>query len=193
MSAKKSAAKLAHKLAKKAAKKVPHKAAKKTAPGHDLRRAYEHLNRVRILHGALAQEPLAQLETLTKLAQNALTAGDNKAAADLLRAGEHLAFGVLASAEGDPSVTAPLTEAAHVEFDRLLEKADAHWNEREGAAPRGTGSVYKFLVSEAKAARKAGALHRALEFARGAEALAHAAAGPLRLGSGEGRGGQLLP
>ena len=190
---KKAAKKAAGKVAGKTAKKAAKKAAKKTAkgPGHDLRRAYEHLHRVNILHGELAEGPLAQLDMLSRLAKSCLSAGENKAAADLLRGAEHLAFGSLATREGDPSAVAALTEAAQGECAELLERAGRHWAERDHSGLRGLGGIYKSMLGEARAASKAGALHRALEFARGAEALAHAEAGPLPLPSGAGVRGRL--
>ena len=185
--------KVAGKLAKKAAKKVAKKAAKKAAKkgarpqGHDLRRAYEHLHRVNILHDRLSEQSLAQIDTLTRLAQNALGVGDDRSAADLLRAAEHLTFGSLATSAGDPSVSASLTSAAHAEYDHLLERAAAHWEERSGASPRGVASVYRSMLAEARSAMNAGALHRGLEFARGAEALTHVEARPPQVDAGPAR------
>ena len=178
----------ANKVAKKAAKKVAKKAAKKVAKsqGHDLRRAYEHLHRVNILHGGLREDVLAQIDTLSRLAQTALGTGDDKSAADLLRAAEHLAFGSLATPKGDASAAAMLTAAAHAEYDRLVERATAHWAERDGASPRGVASIYKITLAEAKAAMNAGALHRGLELARGAEALTHVQPFAPRLNAGSG-------
>ena len=167
---------------KKAAKKAAKKGAK--PKGHDLRRAYEHLHRVNILHGGLPEPTLAQIDTLTRLAQSSLAAGEDKGGADLLRAAEHLAFGSLATQAGDPSVAASLAGASQDEYDRLLERGAAHWAKREGGSPRGITTIYKMMLAEAKAAMKAGALHRGLEFARGAEALSHVEAAPVALGSG---------
>ncbi len=178
---------------KKAAKKVGKKAAKKSAKpqGNDLRRAYEHLHRVNILYGGLPEHALRQIDTLTRLAQSSLAAGDDKGGADLLRTGEHLAFGSLATQAGDPSVATDLTSASQDEYDRLLERGAAHWAEREGSSPRGIATIYKLMLAEAKAAMKAGALHRGLEFARGAEALSHVEAVAVVLGSGNANRGRL--
>ena len=181
------------KAAKKVGTKLAKKAAKKSAKlqGNDLRRAYEHLHRVNILHGGLPAQALAQIDTLTRIAQSSLAAGEDKGGADLLRAAEHLAFGSLATQDGDPSVAAKLMGAAQEEFDRLVERGTAHWAEREGSSPRGIATVYKSMLNEAKAAMRAGALHRGLEFARGAEALSHVEAIPARLDNGEGVRGRL--
>lgn len=178
---------------KKAAKKVAKKAAKKSATpqGNDLRRAYEHLHRVNILHGGLPEQALAHIDTLTRLAQSSLAAGEDKSGADLLRAAEHLAFGSLATQAGDPSVAANLAGAAHDEYSGLLARGAAHWAERDGSSPRGTATIYKYMLTEAKAAIRAGALHRGLEFARGAEALSHVKATPPALESGAGSRGRL--
>lgn len=182
----------ANKLAKKAAKKVAAKAAKKAAKkgakpaGHDLRRAYEHLHRVKILHGGVGEEALGYIDTMSRLAQGALASGEDKTAAELLRGAEHLAFGSLATKEGDASAAASLVGAAHREYDQLTERAAAHWAEREGTV-RGVAGIYKYMRAEAKAAMDAGALHRALEFARGAEALTHVQGGLLQLSSGATR------
>ncbi|HLI77772.1 MAG TPA: hypothetical protein VKV02_12570 [Acidobacteriaceae bacterium] len=174
---------------KEAAKKVAKKAAKKTPKpqGHDVRRAYEHLHRVNILHGGLAQEPLAHIDTLSRIANTSLAAGEDKTAADLLRAAEHIAFGSLASRDGDGSAAEPLLSAARAEYAQLTERAAAHWGEGDRSGARGIGGIYKSMLAEAKTAMAAGALHRALEYARGAEALAHAHTGPLRLGAGPSR------
>lgn len=85
---------------KKAAKKAPKKGPKhhEEHGGRDLRRAYEHLGRLHALQGLLASEVAGQVKGLTGLAESRLQADDAKSAADLLRAGEHLAFGSLASA-----------------------------------------------------------------------------------------------
>lgn len=184
MATKKVAKKAASKLAKKAAKKAAKKGAR--PQGHDLRRAYEHLHRVNILHGGVGDEALGQIDTLSRLAESALMAGADKTAADLLRAAEHLAFGTLATKAGDPSAAAALTTAAHAEYAHLTERAAAHWAERETVA-RGVAGIYKAMLAEAKAALMAGALHRALEFARGAEALAHTQTGSLQLKAGRGQ------
>ena len=55
---------------KKAAKKSAKKAAKKGAKskGQDLRRAYEHLHRLDILHGGLPSQALTQIDTLSRMA-----------------------------------------------------------------------------------------------------------------------------
>lgn len=174
---------VAKKVAKKAAKKVAKKAAKKTSkhPGNDARRAYEHLHRLRALHPLLAPPVLEDLQTLTGYAQACFAKNEAKSAADLLRAGEHLAFGSLSDLSGEPSVE--LRRAIEEEYEHLLDRGDAHW-EQTGRA-RTLAALYKRMRSEATSAWKRKAFHRALEFARGADALAHAAPSNISLGSGE--------
>ncbi len=170
------AKKAAKKVASKAAKKVAKKAAKKTpkGPGHDARRAYEHLHRLRILHTQLNGEALAQLNTLTSFAQAAFAQDEAKSAADLLRAGEHLAFGSLARETSSDDVSPTVGAQIREEYEHLLERAAEHWDEHERAPSRELKSIHKAMLSEAKRAWKNKAFHRGLEFARGAGALAKA-------------------
>ena len=188
------AKKAAKKVAHKAAKKVAKKAAKKTAkgPGNDARRAYEHLQRLRILHEQISGEPVAQLNVLSQFAQAAFTQSQAKDAAELLRAGEHLAFGSLAMQTGSHDVSEELKVEMRHEFQHLLERAGEHWEEQEPEPPRELKAIYRFMLAEAKAAWKSGAFHRALEFARGAGALAHTHVESLRLGPGASSGDSLL-
>ncbi len=180
------AKKAAKKVAKKAAKKVAKKAAKKGAKGgaHDARRAYEHLQRLRILHKRLNPEVLAQMDVLTRCAQAAFAQEEPKSAADVLRAGEHLAFGSLASQATDNDVSDALKLQMREEFEHLLARAAEHWEEEKALSVREVKRVYKAMLAEAKSAWKTRAYHRALEFARGAAALAQARVSELRLPSG---------
>ena len=164
-------------------KKVAKKAAKKTAkhPNDALRRAYEHLQRLHLLQPQLEAATLEQVEILSRAAQSAMAAEDAKSAADLLRAAEHLAFGSLASEAPDDSVSQALAETAGREYEHLMERGAAQWAERDGSAARHVAATYKAMLASAKAAFKARAFHRSLEFARGAEALAHARTGDLGL------------
>ncbi len=172
---------------KEAAKKVANKAAKKAAkkgakqPGQEVRRAYEHLHRLHILQGQLSAESLDGVETLSRFAQNALGTNDAKSAANLLRAAEHLAFGSLASEDAEEGVSEELTQAAREEYDHLIERGDTRWAEHDPKPARELTGIYKMMRGAAKTAAKAKALHRSLEFARGAEALAHTKATILAL------------
>lgn len=183
--------KAAKKVAKKAAKKVAKKAAKKTAkgPGHDARRAYEHLHRLRALKPLLAPPILDQLQTLTRYARASFVAENPRVAADLLRAGEHLAFGSLSESSGEASQE--LKQAIEDEYEHLLDRAAAHWD-RSASAPRALKTIYNGMRSEARSAWKVKAFHRALEYARGADALAHAAPAELQLRAGDESEGLLL-
>jgi hypothetical protein len=182
------AKKAAKKVAKKAAKKVAKKAAKKSAKGaaDGARRAYEHLHRLQILHKQLSSETRAQLDVLSGLAQTAFVQEQPKSAADLLRAGEHLAFGSLARSAEDRDVSEALQQQMQDEYDHLVARANEHWEEQQPSAGRELKAIYKFMLAEAKTAWKARAYHRSLEFARGSAALAQVKGGDLRLGSGAG-------
>lgn len=161
---------------KSAAKKHAKKAAKKHAghaPGRDLRRAFEHISRVRILHLGMQAAALAQVDTLARLAQGALLSDDPRSAADLLRAAEHIAFGSLAPLNAIDAPSRELTEAAREEYEGLLERGKDHMNHREKPLSPELRGIHKAMLANAAEAYKAGALHRALEFARGAEALTH--------------------
>lgn len=166
---------------KKIAKKSAKKAAKKPAYDHlsqDLRRAYEYLGRVDILEGALSGSPFREVSTLATLAQEELTAGQYRDAAELLRAAEHICFAALApedSAGTSASVSAELEEAMAAELDHLTELAEEHWTESkaEGVAPHAfVAAIYITTLKQARRAFAAGNYRPALELARAAEALA---------------------
>jgi hypothetical protein len=164
------------KAAKKAAKKHAKKAAKhegKRHEGKDLRRAYEHLGRLSTLEATLTAATLQHIRTLTELAQTSLTAGEHKSAADLLRAGEHLAFGSVAPTVKASRLSDELEETINAEYEHLTDKAEEHWEKHDGKRPAAVAEVYEAMVEAADAAFRKGAYRRALEFARGAEALAH--------------------
>lgn len=155
------------KAAKKAAKKAvghdPHKAAK------DARRTFEHMGRVQ----AIAKLTSSESETLAFLSQTAdraFRAEQYKASADLLRAAEHLSFASL-HREATESVAPNLKAAIEDEFEHLLERAEDHANHH--AAPKEVRSLMQRMTKDAKSALKHGSYRAALEFARGAEALAH--------------------
>jgi hypothetical protein len=170
MSAKKAAKKGA---AKKAAKKSPKHHDKKHEGGKDLRRAYEHMGRLAALESTLPQTAKASIHTLTGLAQHSLTARDHKSAADLLRAGEHLAFGSVASTAKASKLSEELEAILIAEYEHLTDKADEHWEKHEDRRSLAIGVLYDMMLEAASVAYKKGAYRRALEFARGAEALAH--------------------
>ncbi|MBW4038610.1 MAG: hypothetical protein HIU91_06975 [Acidobacteria bacterium] len=139
----------------------------------DLRRAYEHLGRLTALEKTLTGRTVNQIKTLTTLAQNALLADDPKSAADLLRAAEHLAFGSLAQNSRATRLSETLEAALNLELEHLTEKAAEHWEKHDGNRPAAIAEIYTSMLAVADAAHVKGAYRRALEFARGAEALAH--------------------
>lgn len=160
---------------KKAVKKAAKKAAKKGAkhgPGEDLRKTYEHLQRVRVLHGALAAAHRRQVETLTTLAQETMRAGDLHSSAHLLRAAEHLAFGQLAQKSPDATVTPALKAAAKANFEDTMQRAEKRSVDGR-VMPQGVMGIFDAMREAADEAFAAGALHKGLELARGAEALTH--------------------
>jgi len=173
-------------------KKAPKKAAKKSPKHHDknhegkdLRRAYEHLGRLQAIESLVPATVSAQIGAMTKLAQSSINAGEQKSAADLLRAGEHLAFGSLASASKATKLGEELEAAINAEYEHLMDKAAEHWERHGDERPDGVEELYDTMLEAASDAYGKSAYRRALEFARGAEALAHVHKGePMRLEDG---------
>jgi hypothetical protein len=159
---------------KKAAKKAPkhHKGGKHDG-GKDLRKAYEHLGRLGALRELLPATVVSRLSSLSELAESSLKAGEAKSAADLLRAGEHLAFGTLASKAKEQRLSEALVDAIHADYEHMIDKAEEHRERHGGEAPAAVGALYDTMLEAASEAFDKGAYRRALEFARGAEALAH--------------------
>jgi len=171
-----------------APKKAAKKAAKKSAKDHankngskDLRRAYEHLGRLSGLEKLLSGAVRTQIGQLTDLAQRSLQQGEQTTAADLLRAGEHLAFGSLASQAKATQLSSDLASAIDAKYEELIDMAEEHWGRHDGNRPDGIEEVYDSMLDAASVAYGKGAYRRALEFARGAEALAHLRSGRLAL------------
>jgi len=177
---------------KKAPQKAPKKAAKKAPKHHDkkhegkdLRRAYEHLGRLQVLDLSVPATVGTQIGTLTRLAQQSINAGEHKSAADLLRAGEHLAFGSLASVSKATKLGEELETAINAEYEHLMDKAAEHWERHGDERPDGVEELYDTMLEAASVAYGRSAYRRALEFARGAEALSHVHKGePVRLQDG---------
>lgn len=161
------------KSAKKAAKKSAKDHEKKHHEGKDVRRAYEHLGRLVALEKFVSAGVAAQIGLLTDLAQRNLLQGEQKSAADLLRAGEHLGFGSLAAQAKASALSHELVSAIDAEYEHLVDKAEEHWEKHEGDRPATIREVYDAMLEAANVAYRKGAYRRALEFARGAEALAH--------------------
>ena len=161
----------AKKAAKKAAKKSAHHHEHKH--GKDVLRAYEHLGRIHALEPILPATVVSQIRTLGDLAQASLSSADAKSAADLLRASEHIAFGSLAATSNAKRLSDDLEGAANAEYEQLTDKADEHWQRHADERPAGIEVIYDGMLEAASVAFNKGAYRRALEFARGAEALAH--------------------
>jgi hypothetical protein len=174
---------------KKAAKKSAKKAAKKHSGKHheagDLRRVYEHLNRVEVLRPLLAASFAEAATELAKLAQQLIQSGYRKDAADALRASEHLSFASLAgNALLDMKLSPELEQAIAGQHEDLLRRAEEHWTDQT-AHPALVKAIYDGARKGAARALKQKAYAQALEFARAAEALAHVNGhGPKELGTG---------
>jgi hypothetical protein len=159
-----------------APKKAAKKAAKKTAgiqPAHkaanDARRTFEHLGRVQVL-SRVAHEEQEDLKMLTATALSTFRGQQYKESADLLRAAEHLSFAKLHVGSVDP-VAADLQQVIHEELHHLLARAQEHAGTDE--LPGEIQQIYLRSLSAAQSSLESGSLRAALEFARGAEALAH--------------------
>ena len=187
VAAKKTAAK------KSAAKKAPGKkaAAKKMAAKHaghaerDLRRAYEHMGRLEALGPLLSKDAASEIAALLRFAEGSLTANDAKSAAELLLAGEHLAFGSVAAIARDEGADERVRTAARDECEHLLNRAAEHWDEQSDGQAWPLDAIYQEARTRAEQALKSGALRRALEYARAAEALGHVEAAPVALPAGK--------
>jgi hypothetical protein len=143
------------------------------------------------MHGSLTEAAVKQIGVLSELAQTSVEAGDSKSAADLLRAGEHLAFGSIAANAKESSLSDDLVRAVNREYEHLVDKADEHWERHEDERPSQIEAVYASMRESAEEALNRGAFRKALEFARGAAALAHVRRRPAMLESGAGKRGKL--
>ena len=155
------------------------KHAKKHGHSKDLRRAFEHMNRVQCLHSSLARPEAKSVDLLAALAEQELTSGEEQNAADLLRAAEHLAFAFLADDTDTGELSPDLLEAIHEQHERLADKADEHWKEQK-KPHEDLAKVYEAARKASGKALKEEQYHRALEFQRAAEALAHVELQPAR-------------
>lgn len=172
MALKKAAKKAVKKMAKKAAKKAAKKGGKHS-PSGELRRAYEHLGRLEVLQDALPEATVTPINALTAMARGSLQLGDTRSAADLLRACEHLAFGALASVRRETQIGDDLQAAIDEEYEHLIERAAEHWDEQEEEPSAALASIYETTFAAAETAYAKGAFRRALELARGTEAMSH--------------------
>ncbi len=165
-----------HVAAKKHSAHKPHP--KKQAHNKDLRRAFEHMGRVLSLHSSLTPASRKPADVLVKLAHQELTTGSEQNAADLLRAAEHLGFAVLA-ADSTSSLSPALIKAIQEQYERLEDKATEHWEE-QSAHPEELAKIYEAARKAAAKAFKDEQYHRALEYQRAAESLAHVELEPAR-------------
>jgi hypothetical protein len=141
--------------------------------GKQLRRCYEHLARVEVLLRAKGGDAklLRQAGEIRDLALEQLNDAELKAAAELSRAAEHVAFAALVQHEANPMEWGDALEAAFVrEYEELRDDAD---DAEDGGSELGT--LLQGLLKEAERARKDENFARAMECVRGAEALADAA------------------
>lgn len=149
-----------------------------SAKSEDLRRAWEHLARIDILEGALAGPEFCDVSTLAVLAMGELNAGNDRTAADLLHAAEHICFAAQSShgyAASSMRIFAELHRAIEAEFDTLIRRAEVFREQR--SSPR-HGEVVGVCARTLQLAREAHAeqsFSRALELARAGELLAEVA------------------
>ena len=142
------------------------------------------MGRIDILRESLDASTKDTIGALINLAKQEIDGGHVKDAADLLRASEHLGFALLAEEKSDTSrISAELQESITEHFDELLRRAEEHWGGEQHSGI--LVALYESSRKYASKAFKGGAYHRALEFARAAEAIAHAKhRGTLQLGPG---------
>ena len=159
----------------------PREKEKKGKPGKDLRRAYEHLARVRVLlmqtsGDAKLRAAAARLAVLVAEDMQAKRARP-KLLAELTRAAEHMAFAGLVGMDAQALPwSAEIGQALKDEYEKLREEGELH-----GAARRANGTRAEALrtLHELMTETAEGALGEenhpcAMECIRAAEALASA-------------------
>ena len=170
----------------------PKKSAKHARPKHkevkELRRAFEHMGRILSLQPSLTAASRVDVDLLVSLAEQELADGDDKNAAELLRAAEHISFATLARDHAkQPSLSPLVEEAVREEYERLAEKAAEHWDHADRRHPA-VSSLYKSSLQGAKRALAAGVYRQGLELVRAAAALAQVEKhGPKKLAAGRAR------
>lgn len=149
----------------------PKKAAKKAKkkPASDARKAFEHLGRVQSL-ASFARVEEATLHTLLSSADAAYQAEHFAESAHLLRATEHLLFAAVVETNV-AQVSRPLLKAVEEEINHLTERAEEHGHCKE--APQAVQRIYAGMRAGADSAMRRREYRKALELARGAEALSH--------------------
>lgn len=164
---------------KKAAKKTPAKKAQHS-PSHDARRAFEHMGRVQAIAPLTEAEGKA-ITQLVSAADAAFQAREYKAAADLLRAAEHVSFATLQK-NASETIAPDLVSAVSGEAEALLKRSAEHGS--KGTQDKAIAALGKRLQRDAQAALRKGCYRAAIEFARAAEALAHMRSTKLSLPTG---------
>lgn len=166
---------------KKAPKKAPahhdlHKA------GKDARRTYEHLGRVQAL-APLATAEQDSIGILVSAADEAFRSDHFKSSADLLRAAEHLCFAALVQT-GSFRISPDMIASVEEELEHLRQRAADHAADED--LPPALHKISTRMWKEMEIALRQASYGRALELARGAEALAHVRhAGPKKLDTDE--------
>lgn len=145
----------------------PKKAAKKH--GSDARKAFEHLGRVQSL-ASFAPAEHESLTTLLSAADAAFQSHHYEESAHLLRAAEHLLFAAMV-ATNPAQVSSHLARAVHEEFDHLTDRAAEHGHSKK--SPQAVRRIYARMQEDAGQAMQRRDYRKALELARGAEALTH--------------------
>ena len=184
---------------KKAAKKALKKAAKKSfgkhhkhEDGKDLRRAYEHLGRLESLESVFPKNVPEQIAALTDLSRRTLQEGDARSSAELFRACEHIAFGVL-SPDSKDSVNGALRDAIGKQYDKLHEEALEEWENRGDRSAVTISRVFRWALSMAESAYANESFRRSLEMIRAAAVLARVDYEGLPKLSPNGKKPKLLP
>ena len=148
--------------------------------GKDLRRAYEHLARVRVLlaHGGGEPRLRAAAERLASLVAGDLRGerADPKLAAELSRAAEHMAFaGLVAHDAKALPWSAKIEIALSEEYRKLSDEAERPKKAKHGGdRAEAMLALHALMTDAAEAARSAKNYAKAMECARAAESLASA-------------------
>ncbi len=148
----------------------------------DLRRAYEHLARVRVLlaHSGGEAKLRVAAERLAALVTDNLRGdyAEPKLAAELSRAAEHIAFAGLVAHDGKALPWSPKIEGAlDEEYWKLSDEADvreAKKDKRTSERAEAVRALHALMVDAAEAARTAKNHTKAMECVRAAESLASA-------------------
>jgi hypothetical protein len=145
----------------------PKKAAKKH--GSNARKAFEHLGRVQSI-ASVAPAEHESLAILLLAADAAFQSHHYDESAHLLRAAEHLLFAAVVDTNPQ-RVSRHLVQAVQEEFDHLNERAEGRGHSKK--SPPAVRRIYARMQENAGHAMQRRDYRKALELARGAEALTH--------------------